>query len=135
MSGRCELKAAAPPIVTPPLIHETDIGNCVLTGLGRTAFYGEQVINIVTRTQNAPVMIFTAANGDELHASNVGSNTPTGPGTIAFTGITTIAGGTGRFANATGQLEVQGTANLVTSEARMTLDGWIVLRAPEQAGR
>jgi hypothetical protein len=89
--------------------------------------YGEQIVNFVTRTQVAPVMIFTAANGDELHATNVGSNTPTGPGTIRFTGITTIVGGTGRFANATGELSVEGTADVASTETRMTFNGWIAL--------
>jgi hypothetical protein len=133
LRGSCEIRAAAPAVVTPPFIRETDIGTCQLGHLGRAAFYGEQIINFVTRTQVAPVMIFTAANGDELHAANVGSNTPTGPGTIRFTGRTTIVGGTGRFANATGQLSVEGTADFASTEARMTFDGWIAYDAADGA--
>ncbi|MEP6729190.1 MAG: hypothetical protein ABJE10_01065 [bacterium] len=135
LTGVCSIRAAEPAVVTPPFISETDVGTCEFPQLGRVAFYGKQVINFVAHTQVAPVMVFTTSNGDELHAQNVGSNTSTGPTTIRFTGTTTITGGTGRFANATGRLGVEGSADLVTTKARMTFRGSIAYGAAERSDR
>ena len=73
-------------------------------------------------------MTFTAANGDLLRATNVGTSTPSRPG-VAFQGTTTFIGGTGRFANASGQARAAGTANFLTNTAEFTLDGWIAYEA------
>ena len=128
MHGRCEMSPLGPPIVSFPIITETDGGLCQLAHLGRVTFYGTQQINAVTRTQTAQVTL-AAANGDELRFTNVGSNTSTGPTTIRFSGTMTIVGGTGRFSGATGQLSAEGTADLVSGNAAMTLDGSIAFDA------
>jgi hypothetical protein len=78
---------------------------------------------------------FTAANGDRLHASSVGTGTLTGPTTVSFTGTATIIGGTGRFANATGEMAVEGTVDNATGDARLSYDGWIVYNASDRSGR
>lgn len=74
-------------------------------------------------------MAFTAANGDLLRATSVGSGTPTGPTTLRFTGTASITGGTGRFASATGEMSVEGTADNVSGDARFSWDGWITYDA------
>jgi len=51
---------------------------------------------------------FTAANGDKLVATFVGHATPTAtPGVLYIVEVGTITGGTGRFADATGEFIVE----------------------------
>jgi hypothetical protein len=72
--------------------------------------------------------IYTAANGDELHASYRQLGGPQDPG------VETIAGGTGRFHNATGEIRVAVIPVIEFDENGMpifpgrftaTYDGWI----------
>lgn len=65
--------------------------------------------------------------------ARLGLQHPDGTRHHSIHGITTIEGGTGRFAHARGQLQVEGTANLVTSEAHLTLGGWIAYGASDSA--
>jgi hypothetical protein len=113
-----------PPLPLPPILHQTDIGTCQLTHLGLTAFYGEQDINFATGTQ-AGWRTLTAANGDELHVTHVGTSKPAGPGLVSFVAQMTIVGGTGRFAGASGTARGTGIANLATHTTSVTIDGTI----------
>jgi hypothetical protein len=54
----------------------------------------------------------------------VGTNAPDGFG-VRFQATSTFAGGTGRFANATGQVRVEGQASFLTNTSTYTVDGWI----------
>jgi hypothetical protein len=74
--------------------------------------------------------ILVAANGDELFTSTMGSGTFGPP--IGTTGVTTITGGTGRFAGASGMYSstsspvvVSLTATSETTHATGTLNGRI----------
>ena len=134
MGGSCETSLAGPPVVNPPIITQSDVGVCQLAHLGRVSAYDTQQINLATGTETAQVT-FTAANGDELRLTNVGSNTRTGPTTIAFTGTMTVVGGTGRFTGATGQLSAAGTADLVSGKGWITLDGSIGYDASSASGK
>jgi hypothetical protein len=132
ISGSCETRLAAPPVVTPPILTQNDVGVCELAHLGRVSVYDTQQIDLATGTETAQVT-FTAANGDELRLTNVGVNQRTGTTTIRFTGTMTVVSGTGRFANATGQLAAEGTADLVSGQGWITLDGSIAYDASNRS--
>ena len=122
LSGSCETSFAPPTLPPPPIIRQVDQGTCTLSHLGRTAFYAVQDIDPVAGTQQSVEITFTAANGDILRASSVGTNAPSGPG-VAFRATMTFTGGTGRFANATGSAHVDGAASFVTNSASFELVG------------
>ena len=68
----------------------------------------------------------TAANGDQLYGTYTGTShfidaTPV----LAFDITITITGGTGRFENATGTIEVTGEADTSTGSSTATMDGTI----------
>ena len=123
-SGRCATAFAPPTLPPPPIIRQVDDGECQLSQLGRTVAHIVQDINIVAGTQQSVEITLTAANGDVLRAATVGTNAPNGSG-VAFQAIMTFAGGTGRFADATGQATVVGSANFQTNTASFVLDGEI----------
>jgi hypothetical protein len=114
MSGSCMLQFDPPPFPLPAIHHQTDAGTCNLTHLGNTAIYGEQDINFAAGTQSG-WRTLTAANGDELHATHTGTSWLVRPGVVGFTAIMTLSGGTGRFANASGEMTMQGEATLATN--------------------
>jgi hypothetical protein len=134
IAGHCEATYAEPPVVDPPFVRHISVGTCQLSHLGQVRLRTEAELNFAIGVQTSEVT-FTAANGDRLHASSVGTGTPTGPTTVSFTGTATIIGGTGRFANATGEMAVEGTVDNATGDARISYDGWIVYDASDRRGR
>ena len=123
-SGRCETSFAPPTLPPPPVIRQVDEGECQLSGLGRTSAHIVQDIDIGAGTQRSVEITFTAANGDILRAATAGTNTVTGSG-VAFQATMTFTGGTGRFANATGEASVVGSANFHANTASFAVDGVI----------
>jgi hypothetical protein len=70
--------------------------------------------------------LFTAADGDQLWGHYTGQVAPTAdPNVILYTETLSITGGSGRFSGATGELEVDGVANLATGDYSQKLRGWI----------
>lgn len=134
IGGRCELTFNPPPLPLPPVHHQIDTGTCWFSHLGRTALYGVQDIVFATGTQSGE-RTFTAANGDVLRAVHAGRSAPSGPGLVSFTTTITFVGGTGRFANARGQMTGAGTANLITRTTLVTNEGWIAYEASDRATR
>ena len=129
LTGRCETSFDPPPFPLPPVLRQVDTGTCQLSHLGRATIYSVQDIQFATGTQVSVELTFTAANGDVLRATNVGTSAPGGPG-VTFQGTTSFVGGTGRFANATGEARIAGTANFVNNTAEFTVvDGWIAYDA------
>lgn len=131
--GSCELTVSPLPS-SPPIIRQTDTGTCQLSHLGRTAYAGVLELNLATGTQRGERTL-TAANGDVLRVVAVGTSTPSGPGLVSFVATLTFVGGTGRFANATGQARGEGTANLAIRRTSVTIDGWIAYDASDRSGR
>jgi len=135
--GRCEVsfRPAPPPLLTPPLVRQLDTGTCVFSHLGATGFDGVQVIDFAAGTQSGERTL-TAANGDVLRLTHTGTSAPgVVPGTIDFVANATVAGGTGRFAHATGQLRGVGTATFATQTSVVTFDGWITYDASDRSDR
>ena len=93
-------------------------GICHFLHLGLTTVVAEQTVTptgpttlLITNTA-----ISTAANGDELYSSFVGTGT-IGPSGVTFSGTETFSGGTGRFIGASGSATVTGTATFTSPEA------------------
>jgi hypothetical protein len=123
-SARCELTIQPPTPVGPGLLHQIDEGTCQATHLGRAQLTSDKIINVVAGTPTLETT-FVAANGDVLRGTGTGTNTPVGPGLIAFTATLTFDGGTGRFADASGQATITGQADLVAGRSHMTATGSI----------
>lgn len=123
--GSCQTQFDAPSFPLPAIHRQTDIGTCKLSQLGAADFYAVQDIEFATGTQRSVVVRITAANGDVLLASSVGSSTAAGP-VVEFRGTMSFDGGTGRFANATGQAAIVGRADLITNTTQFEItDGWL----------
>ena len=133
IKGHCELTFNPPPLPLPPVHRQIDTGTCWFSHLGRTALYGVQDINFAAGTQSGE-RTFTAANGDMLYAVHAGTSAPGGPGLVRFVTTITFVGGTGRFANATGRMTGEGTANLITRTTTVTNEGWISYDASDRSG-
>ncbi|MEO7683169.1 MAG: hypothetical protein ABIU86_04470 [Gemmatimonadaceae bacterium] len=88
-------------------------GVCKLKHLGHSSMAAIQTVNVLTGELNNTTT-YTAANGDQLTTTFAGTD-PLG-GDIEFTGLETYTGGTGRFANATGESFLQGSATGATGE-------------------
>lgn len=101
---------------------------CQLRHLGRTTAVATQDLSfgpggiVITNST-----VYTAANGDMLHARFAGTGTmqPGSPGVVAFTGTETYSGGTGRFAKAAGSAVLTGTATIsgTGGAGAFTVDG------------
>ena len=126
--GSCDLSfsPAPPSLPAPPagVIRQVDVGTCQLSHLGRTAYTGVLEIDFVAGTQTG-TRTLTAANGDQLFMTAVGTSAPSGPGTRSISATLTVTGGTGRFAGARGEVHATGTANLITSTTASEFEGWI----------
>lgn len=120
------------------MIYSTATGEGAATHIGQFT-YSERWCGM-PGTRVISDVVFTAEDGDELHATALASAGPTIPPPFphaTFTGIYTITGGTGRFRGATGKASIAGQqlghrrepdmpANIPGSAA-IGLAGWINL--------
>jgi len=130
--GSCNtvvLPVTPPGVVPQELRIDTD---CTLAHLGRTIGVAEQFVTptgqsgatVTLLIQNTSVL--TAANGDQLQASFIGSGLlDLTTGEVTFIGVETYDGGTGRFVQATGSSTLQGDASIVTNRGFFTVNGRI----------
>jgi hypothetical protein len=124
IKGSCEAETVEVRPISPTIIRRVSVGTCQLSHLGRTGLLSIANTNVITFEQEAE-HTFTAANGDLLYATSAGGGTLTPPATLHFTGVTTLSGGTGRFASATGVMQVVGVTNLAAATTSLSYDGWI----------
>jgi hypothetical protein len=122
MEGSCATTFSGPP--TGPF---TISGSCWFTHLGPATY---EAIQTVVPNADGTVHItvtgtYTAANGDTLNSSVVGTGSFTGPGTVHYETTETYSGGSGRFVDATGEVNDVGDANLATATSSFTSSGWI----------
>lgn len=106
------------------------LGTCQFRHLGLTTAVADQTIIFTgpTTLSITNTVVYTAANGDELHSSFAGTGT-IGPAGVTFVGVETFSGGTGRFAHASGSMVDRGTAAFsspATGVGQFTGDGTIV---------
>jgi hypothetical protein len=72
----------------------------------------------------AMTAVFTAANGDQLVTTFTGMATfPDQNGIVTFDGTDTVAGGTGRFADASGSFTRATRVNMFLGTGQLVLDG------------
>lgn len=112
--GRCEFSAER---LAPTLIRVS--GTCQLAHLGRAEYVNLQTIVPGPVTQFTNATTYTAANGDVLYTTAVGTATPADGGTRLILAATeTVQGGTGRFADASGEATLAGATVLTGPAAR-----------------
>ena len=123
MGGRCDTTFV---FTGPGPLHIE--GTCHFLHLGLTTLVAEQIVIPTgpTTVSITNTVVYTAANGDELHSSFVGTGTIDPSGSVTFSGTETFHGGTGRFHGALGSMTDVGTASLVTGTGQLTGDGSIV---------
>ena len=98
------------------------------TYLGRFTLEAPHIVNQATLTA-VGTYVLTAANGDTLTADLAGTaRMVEPPNVIAITETATVTGGTGRFAGATGSIQVERVFNRATGVTTGTFEGWISLR-------
>ena len=135
LSGSCVSQDAQPPVFTPPFFLDQVItGTCQFSHLGRTNMQLRQHVNLSTGAATGSVS-FTAANGDLLTITQSSVSTNIGPMQKSFAGTAVITGGTGRFANASGNLGLDGTLTLDQGigHALSTYTGRIVYDASDRS--
>jgi hypothetical protein len=88
-------------------------GTCNLTHLGTASYQATQTVvpNADGTVHITVTGFYTAANGDVLRSTLVGTGRFTGPSSVSYTTTETYAGGTGRFADASGVATDVGVAS------------------------
>ena len=109
-------------------VHGTATGYA--TQIGRyTATYEEQV-DLLTGSSVGAITV-VAANGDVIFASQTGQGDPTpDPDIFSIVEVSSITGGTGRFAGATGAFTISRLADLTTGDSSGSFNGTISHPAP-----
>ena len=103
------------------------VGQGTATRLGRYALVADITVDLATLA-GAGTLTFTAANGDILTGMLTGQATPTAGGARAtIVEVVTIAGGTGRFAGATGSFTLERALSFGTGVSAGSFEGTITL--------
>ena len=117
--------------VTPlggPMVAVVIEATGTATHIGRFTLQAPHVVNQATLTAVGTYTL-TAANGDVLTADLAGTaRMVEPPNVVAITETATVTGGTGRFAGATGSIQVERVFNRATGVTTGTFEGWISLR-------
>ena len=111
-------------VPSPPTASLSRDGAGTATYLGRYTEHIAMTINLPTLSSTGTAT-FTAANGDTLTATVVGQATRTGPTTLSIVEVYIITGGTGRFADATGNFTLHSTVEQTTGVSSGTFSGAI----------
>lgn len=117
------------PVPDTVLVYFVFTATSEISGLGLSQQEFQYFVNR-TNGQVDGDMTMTAANGDILLSHITGTALPAGapypPYIYRLEQHGTFVGGTGRFAEATGSYAIIGSANMVTREVMVTLDGHVV---------
>ncbi len=124
-SGSCHLAIQPATPVGPGIVHQIDEGECRVSHMGKTTYISDKIINFVAGTQETELTLI-AANGDEIHGAGNGVNAMTEPGRVDFRAEIDVTGGTGRFANVSGRLVVEGYADIVNGRSYPRISGNLV---------
>lgn len=135
IKGSCDtfITPLTPPGVFPAIIAVDTA--CHLSHLGLTAGStdfevitpsGPPVGTVLPVSISVPLITYTAANGDQLFSTFVGTGgIDFATGVATFDGTETYLGGTGRFLHATGQSHTVGAGSLFTNLGALTMSGTI----------
>jgi hypothetical protein len=131
LKGTCDTtfeQIGVEPTTPPVQVLEITL-DCNLSHMGRVS--GVAIQRVTLQPPPFPItteIVYEAANGDLLNARFTGFAVPTNAdgSAVEFAGVTVYAGGTGRFAQATGSSQDTGTASLVTSTGTIQVRGKIV---------
>ena len=107
-----------------PIRSITREGTGTATYLGRYTEHITMDINLLFMSSTGAAT-FTAANGDTLTTTVVGQATRTSPTTLSIVENYTITGGTGRFADATGNFTLHSNVDQTTGVSSGTFSGAI----------
>ncbi|KAA9034458.1 hypothetical protein FW778_22525 [Ginsengibacter hankyongi] len=104
-----------------------------INGTGVGTLVGKSTFSLQEDDSNFPLLVGTAtittANGDQIFSTHSGSVVgPDDNGVLLITNYNTITGGTGRFANASGNFVAHAIANINYPTGTVTFDGSITLR-------
>ena len=123
--GNCVGSAA----FRPDFITLDITSTCHMSHLGLTTSLGVEI----TGATLSAVHTFTAANGDSLYTTTVGTATlkPDFSG-VNFSNIETVVGGTGRFANATGTATRIGSSNFSDGTGTWVIKGTLTYDATDR---
>jgi hypothetical protein len=122
------LQATETHLVTPPtmFVEGTGSGNVTQLGLFTMSFQAEVFLQTLFAASESATLV--AANGDMIFGEGSGQGTLTGtPGVVSIVETYTITGGTGRFADATGNFTVQRLLDRATFVSSGSINGTIVL--------
>lgn len=115
---------SAVPTDEPGVLLVTTAGGGHATHLGKFTMVSPHYAELVTG-KVVGKQIFTAANGDTLIADIAGQFMPTADGLLTAEIQATITGGTGRFANASGNYTFSIVFDPATLESHAEIDGVI----------
>jgi hypothetical protein len=126
--GHSENQAISAVLVPPDHVFVTTVGEGTATHLGQFTFISPHLSGLLDFSIEG-IQIFTAANGDELHATLAGNLHPeideTGHVFLVGDVAGTITGGTGRFTNATGTFTFSLIFDTETAHSFAEIDGTI----------
>ena len=118
-----------------PLLLESYQGGGTATHVGKYTIVNSHCLNPGTGALTGGSFVKTAANGDQLSGTYVGTATviqpPSPIGIFSVRGTVTFTGGTGRFAGATGTTTMEGTEHAdfsqtpVATQVTLTMLGTI----------
>lgn len=109
----------------PPIVSVLVVATGHASQLGHFTLEAPHLVNQATLTASG-TYVLTAANGDTLSASFVGTASPIDPPfIIGISETATVTGGTGRFVGATGTFSVHRVFNRATGVTTGSFEGRI----------
>ncbi|MEO7133532.1 MAG: hypothetical protein ABI024_04855 [Vicinamibacterales bacterium] len=124
---RGSLTAKEIDIVTFPTLLADGEAEGTATHLGRYAATFNATVSVLDGRSTGSYT-FTAANGDQLFSTFTGLGVPAGGALANITETLRITGGTGRFAGASGTLEVHRTLDQSTGASSGSIQGSITMQ-------
>ena len=112
--------------VVPPIGTFVGSGTGKATHLGRFTYEFPHTVNFGSVPPvGTGIYTFTAANGDTVAAVFIGQSTPVAPGFVFVVEECIITGGTGRFANGSGDFTVMRLVDQVNRTTTGSFEGTI----------
>lgn len=125
---KARFETASRPLAFPPILRLESTGTGIGSHIGKATLLAYPIIDFRTNPISVSgTLVITAANGDEIWATFIGTRTATSSTVLDFTinATYTITGGTGRFVNATGSFEGISVGRLGVHTGTATYLGYI----------